>query len=391
MPHEVGVDANGQEIHPDHRLQEMGHVFSRGGYDCVYGGKWHLPSMSLAEGHGFRPICPIDDLHLADRCIEFLRGPHERPFLLVASFDNPHNICEWTYDQPLPWGPVPAPPSLEACPNLPANAAIFPFEPIALRYFQRARHRMLGTDTISDEHWRRLRYAYYRLVEKVDREIGRILDALEQSGLMDETLVVFTSDHGEMMGAHRMRQKWVLFEESVRVPLIVAASDSAAPRTEEPGRTNNALVSNGLDLYPTFCDWAGREAPCGLRGHSLLPFLGIGAGGNAHRDKHHGWQPRDHVVAETYFDDIDVQGRMVRTERYKYIAHSWGHYREQLFDMEQDPVETINLAVESRFAGVLQQHRDLLRAWCVQTSDRFQGHYAHPEVPFMIPGMEYER
>ena len=83
-------------------------------------------------------------------------------------------------------------------------------------------------------------------------------------------------------------------------------------------------------------------------------------------------------------------GRMIRTSRYTYIAYEWGAYREQLFDMVDDPGEMVNLAVSSRHSAELKHHRDLLRAWCEETSDTFYGrHYSHPEVPFMIPGDAY--
>lgn len=374
MPHQVGVDGNGQSINREYGAQEMGHLFAASGYDCAYGGKWHLPTMSMQGDFGFRCISPIDDLNLVDRCVSFLQESREMPFLLVASFDNPHNICEWTYELPLPWGPVTEPPSLDACPNLPSNSAFFPFEPLAMRHFQNTRYKMLGTDTITDDDWRRFRYIYYRLVERVDSQIGRLLDALEENNLADETVVVFTSDHGEMAGAHRMRQKWVLYEESVRVPLIIAG-----PQVKRPGSIDNSLVSNGLDLMPTLCEIGGISAPEECPGQSLIPYV----------DRRR-VEERDHVIAESYYEDIAVQARMVRTRRHKYIVHSWGKHREQLFDLEEDPGETVNLAVESRHAALLQKHRDLLADWCRKTADPFQKHYAHPEVPFMIPGMRYD-
>jgi hypothetical protein len=69
-------------------------VLSAAGYECVYG-KWHVPEIEIPGGHGFRRICGFDDNRLAERCAEFIAGKHERPFFLVASFDNPHNICGW--------------------------------------------------------------------------------------------------------------------------------------------------------------------------------------------------------------------------------------------------------------------------------------------------------
>ena len=102
---------------------------------------------------------------------------------------------------------------------------------------------------------------------------------------------------------------------------------------------------------------------------------------------------RDFVVSETVFRadrSWRIQGRMVRTNRYKYIACSSGRYPEQLFDMQEDPGEMVNMAVQSRHAVLLNEHRKLLYTWCEETGDPFGAHYAHPRVPFLVPGYEFQ-
>ena len=133
------------------------------------------------------------------------------------------------------------------------------------------------------------------------------------------------------------------------------------------------------------CDLAGVSLPAGSAGRSLRPLLdGADTGGDPE------W--RDHLVAETRFRRAACDGRMVRTERFKYVVYSWGAFREQLFDLHSDPGEMVNLAVSSRHSDVLQKHRDLLRAWCARTGDGFSGgHYSHPSTPHMVPGDEYPR
>lgn len=111
-PHELGITNNGQHINEAFREQELGHLLFSAGCECVYGGKWHVPETAIPNGHGFRSICCLDDAALPNRCREFLESPHDRPFFLVASFDNPHNICEWRCQQNLPWGSVGEPPLL---------------------------------------------------------------------------------------------------------------------------------------------------------------------------------------------------------------------------------------------------------------------------------------
>ena len=376
MPHEVGADYNNKPIAAEFRSGEMGNLMAAAGYDCAYGGKWHVPEIEIGEGHGFRKICGFDDWALADRCIDFLRTPRSAPFFLVASFDNPHNICEHSRRQRLPWGPVPHAPVGE-CPNLPANFEVPAYEPSLIKH-ERA---MKPAAELTEDEWRVYRHTYYRLVEKVDADVARIMAALEEAGQGGDTLVIFTSDHGDGMGAHRWNQKWVLYDESTRIPLIVRPPAGCPARVDE-----EHLVSNGLDLLPTICDYAGVQPPADLRGRSLRPLIDGEAGAGVA-----GW--RDHVVAETCFGpDVGAaqQARMVRTARYKYCLYGSGRNREQLFDLERDPGEMVNLAVEARYAGELARHRALLKAWIEETGDRacmtgpHQGHQA------LVPGYENE-
>jgi len=356
MPHELGITGNGHEIDEAFRRQTLGVLLGRAGYDCAYGGKWHVPQAAIPDGeHGFRRICGFNDLALPEACAEFMAARRDGPFFLVASFDNPHNICEWRREQALPWGDLPTPPVVEDCPALPPNFAIAPFEAEAVTLLRNADPRIYPGPGYSNEQWRRYRWAYHCLVEKVDAQIGRVLDALEAAGLADRTLVLLSSDHGDHQGCHHLAQKTIPYEEALRVPLIAAGVGVAA------GRVDRHLVSNGLDLYATVCDAAGVELPEGVRGRSLRPLL---AG-----DEPDDWP--DHLVCESRLGPGHYAARVVCTERYKYVAYDYGAYREQLFDLQRDPGEMVNLAVRSRLGEVLQQHRERLRDWCQQTGDTF--------------------
>lgn len=362
MPHEVGVRWNFEGMTDTARQQGLGHVLSAVGYECVYGGKWHVPELSsIPDGHGFRNICDLNDNQLTERCIEFLKSRHEKPFFLVASFDNPHNIMDWVQQRALPWGDIPDIPVLEKCPNLPANYTISPFEPVVIRMRNRAEPEHSFVLDLTPQDWRRYRFAYYRLVEKVDREIGRILDALRKTGLDENTLVIFSSDHGDLHGAHQLYCKTFFYEEAARVPLLISMKGVG-----KAGRVDAVhLVSNGLDLFPTICDYAEADVPKELEGHSLRPLL---EGRDVLK-----W--RDHLVGETWLKAINCHGRMVRSKCYKYIVYSWGTHREQLFDMENDPGEMVNLAVESRYRDILDEHRHRLWEWCERTGDSFGRNY----------------
>ncbi len=202
---------------------------------------------------------------------------------------------------------------------------------------------------------------YAHLTETVDAEIGIVLAALKESGLEDDTLVVFTSDHGDMDAAHQLAYKSLLYEESVRIPFIMARK-GAIPA----GRVDQKhLVSNGLDLLPTLCDYAGIEPPAGLPGRSLRPL----AEGRDVPD----WRSEVFVESEN--------GRMVRTARYKYCLYDSGERRETLVDLERDPGEMNNLATSPQHRDELNRHRRLLMIWCEQQKDKLGLSYAvRPEA-----------
>ncbi|MHB9131779.1 MAG: sulfatase family protein [Armatimonadota bacterium] len=356
MASALGYRNWGDSIAETYTQQQLGFLVRDAGYDCVYGGKLHAPSND-ATLHGFRPLCGQDDTMLAESCIEYVHDARE-PFLLVASFDNPHNICEWARNQNLPWGNVPAAPT-DTCPLLPANFAIPAYEPQVIRVIQHRDPPVYPMADATPDQWRQYRHAYYRLVEQADRGIERILDALHDQGLDSNTVILFTSDHGDGLGAHQWNQKSILYEECIRVPLVVY--DGRAPLTG--GSVRRELVSH-VDVLPTVCDYAGIPVPTGVTGRSLRPFL----------DGHDTPAWRDEVVVETWpfqGDPTRTLGRMLRTARYKYAVYSWGRYREQLFDLDTDPGEMVNLAVSAKCAPILQEHRERLRRYCAHTGDEF--------------------
>jgi arylsulfatase A-like enzyme len=359
MPHECGVTKNRLGIPEELRSQELGHVMARAGYDCAYGGKWHVPEVPMVEGHGFRIYSDFGDDDLAERCVSFLNEPHEKPFFCVAGFDNPHNICEYGRSQSLPWGNLPSPPPPEECPNLPPNFAIPPFEPEIIRVEQACDFAKNPGLNWTGEDWRRHRWGYNRIVEKGDAAIGRIFDALRETGLEENTLVIITSDHGDGYAAHQWTQKSVMYEEPMRVPMIIAC-----PGGQRGVNDREHLVNTGLDIFPTICDFAGAEVPKGLRGGSLRGLV----------EDQSATLWREALFAETKFDGnrgYATEGRMVRTLRYKYVIYDKGKYREQLFDMQADPGEMVNLAVEARFAEVLADHRQRLLGFFEETNDPF--------------------
>jgi arylsulfatase A-like enzyme len=385
MPGKLGVTGNEAELPVEEVDLELGGLMRRAGYECVQLGKWHVPEIAMPDGaHGFRTLAGFDDNAIVPAARDFFAERASTggadPFFMVASFDNPHNICEWARRQPLPWGEVPDA-LTEECPSLPANFPIPPYEPEVIRKIIEAMPKVYSSGvTDTPDLWRRHRNAYFRLVEKVDRQVGELLDALRDNGLYDDTLVVFVSDHGDGNGAHRWRQKSFLYQEAVRVPFIVKAPHGSGAASA--GRVDDAsLVSAGLDLLPTICDYAGVSVPDRAQGDSLRPFI----------DDAGAVLDREAVFVETSTgadQNTSVQGRLVRTTDYTYIAYSWGENREQLFHPATDPGEMINLAMERRSRRVLERHRAILLEHVRASGDSFATHYSHPGVP-TVPGYAF--
>ncbi len=353
MPSRTGMDVNEKALPDSLRHDTLGQVVADAGYDCAYAGKWHLNTISIPDGEfGFRNIRDNGDPGVAEACVDYLRGRvgDSRPFFLVASFVNPHNICEFARGQKTPYIPTPAAAPGD-CPNLPANFERAPYDAAVLRYEQSRDYSLYPSVDYSPDDWRVYRNAYFRLVEAVDAEIGKIIDEIDRQGLWDRTVVIFTSDHGDGAGAHRWNQKTALYEEVANVPLIVCL-----PKGKAAGKVSSALVNNGIDLMPSVCEWTGASVPAGRRGRSFAEAAALQDEGP------------EYIITETNFKQTaGTAGWMIRTGEYKYVLYDKGLYREQLYDMRGDRLEMVNLAVESAYAPVLEQMRSILRHWLETT------------------------
>jgi arylsulfatase A-like enzyme len=363
-PHETGIQTNTSEkIDPD-KFICMGRIFKESGYDTGFFGKWHMPfRVDKPEEHGFETYIGKKGRYSGVPCSEFLKKDRKHPFLAIASFLNPHNICEWSRGQKLPGGPIGEPLEPSACPPLKPNMEPPEGETDIISHMRKAyqAHRLFPVGNFTNDKWRQYRWAYYRLIEKVDKHIGTLLDALRESKQLENTLVVFLSDHGECCGAHHWNQKTVFYDEAARVPFIISQKGAT------PQGTNNALVQTGIDLIPTLCDFAGIDAPKGLPGRSL----------KAHALNHVLTDDRPYIVVSNKMvqceavDGVMLQpdGRMVRSQRYKYCLYSLGRRRESLVDMQADPGEMVNLATNNRYRTVLLQHRKYLRDFARKNGD----------------------
>ena len=358
MPSENRVNENRLPLPEEFQAESLGRLLKENGYDAAWCGKWHVGKLNEDE-HGFEALGDSGDTDVAGRVISFLRRGHDKPFFVAASYCNPHNICQFARNQPFPDVPTIPKVPVEECPALPANFLPSTFEPEAIRREQAANPSNYPVVGWSQDQWRHYRYAFYRLCEIVDGQIGQILDEVRRLGLEEKTVIVFTADHGDGMGAHQWNQKTVLYDEVAKIPFIVRL-----PGRVGAGSIHPAVVSNGIDFFPTVCDYAGIAVPGKLAGSSIRPILEGKAGK----------LPRAYTVTQTMFGErghgYSTCGWMIRTDDYKYtIYDKWGN-REQLFDTRADPGEMVNLAASASHRQPLDAHRRMLWEWAHRVKDR---------------------
>jgi uncharacterized sulfatase len=195
--------------------------------------------------------------------------------------------------------------------------------------------------------------AYYASVSFMDAQFGIVLAELERLGLAESTVVVFISDHGYHLGEHGLWQKMTVFEESARVPMVVAA-----PGMKAAGKST-ARLAELVDVYPTLADLCGLPAPKELEGTSLRPLLD---------DPERPWKKgaftqvihrrRGGRAAQPGANN--AMGRSVRSERYRYTEWADGESGVELYDHRADPHEWRNLAEDPASAEVVKQMKALL-------------------------------
>lgn len=282
----------------------------------------------------FRKTRPHDDNVLANT-LRFLRedvGRASQPWAIYAGFTAPHYpfIAGAKYAAMYPPESMPLPDV--PIDYLERRHAIFE----QLANFQRV------STPIAAARIRRARAAYFGMITELDRMIGLVLDELEKTGQMERTLIVYTSDHGEMLGDHGLWFKNALLENAARVPLILAGA--GLPR----GKMVDTPVMHA-DMVATMLDMAGAPRDPKLRGHSLVPLARGQAGGRP-----------GIAYSESHSEGNCTGSFMIRKERWKYI-YATG-YDPILFDLRSDPGEQRNLAGNAETAAIQRElHAELLR------------------------------
>lgn len=325
----------------------------RAGYQTGFVGKWgvRFAKNVLKGAIDYRrtpgqPYLKKGRPHLtsiiADRAIEFIaQQSQQQPFCLTVSFHAPH-AQDGHKDQFLP------PPELAKLyedvevPVPPYADEGFAALPTFLKTSM-GRIRWKWRFDNRDKQVRRTK-DYWRMITGVDRGLARIVAALQKHELDDNTVIVFTSDNGYFLGERGLAGKWLIYEESIRVPLIVVDPRASSDRR---GTTDNRMVLN-TDIAPTMLELAGVTIPDGYDGKSLVPLL---AG------KPTEW--RTEFLYEHRFDNKHIpKSQGVRGERWVYARFDEQEpVYEQLFDLKTDPQQLHNLAGDSKYKSILADQR----------------------------------
>lgn len=284
------------------------------------------------------------------RALEFIRAQGDRPWCLHLSYIKPH----WPYVAPRPYhelyGPEDVPPAVRHERERAAH-------PVLASYMQHEESRAFARDEVR----RTVIPTYMGLVKQIDDHVGRVTACLAETGRSDDTLIVFTSDHGDYLGDHFLGEKELFHDASARVPLIVCDPDPLADASR--GRVRDELAE-GIDVVPTLLDAFGLPIPEHLlEGRSLLPFT-RGPAPAAWREiavSELDYAFRSDTVARLNRSVRSCRAVMLRDERWKYV-HFDG-FGPQLFDLRDDPEELADRGEDPALAGVRARFHDRLFEW----------------------------
>jgi N-acetylglucosamine-6-sulfatase len=360
-PHSHGIIDNTNRSAQSYELKTFPRVLHDAGYETAFIGKWHMgndpkprPGFDYwvgmpGQGESVDPDL-FEDGHLAkvhgyvtdiftERAVSFLRRPRARPFLLYLPHKAIHpNVTQrddGSLSDPTAETFIPA----RRHERLYADAKIprrpnaddtLDGKPALTRRLEGVPPLGPGTGS-SDEAI----LGRQRMLAAVDEGVGQIFQALEQTGQLDDTVFVFTSDEGYFYGEHHLSvERRLAYEESIRIPLLIRY-----PRLIRAGSTLDEIVLN-IDLAPTVLELAGTPATEAVHGRSIVPLLRGEAG-----------QWRSSFLVEYYSDTVFARMRnmgytAVRRQRYKYIRYAELQGMDELYDLEADPYELKNIFAE---------------------------------------------
>jgi len=354
--HDIRRNGNGPRFNGKHNYEEtnISAQLKKAGYHTAFGGKTHLPKQLYPDVLGFEVVSTGRKMDLSEDAVEFIKRKHDKPYYLVLSYINPHDICYFfrtdlgkkhalVEELRAKAEAIPDFYESEQCPPVLPNFEPQPDEPEA--YQAKRQITLDNKKNITEDDWRLSRWMYARMTEIVDAEIQVVLDVLKETGQEENTVVIFSSDHGDNEGAYRFHGKGTFNEQSIRIPFIVMDKGG----NQKAGLVDDThLIVNGLDLLPTVLDYAGVPNAHGdPRGQSVRPLV---------EGKEIPWR-----------EDVGVEselGRMVMNDRFKYIEYDIDRNIEvRLRDMKKDPNEKTHFTGDPEYAPDLAKMKEVFDRW----------------------------
>jgi len=269
------------------------------------------------------------DGQIAKKAIDFIKSEHEKPFFLAVGFHKPHDpfIAPKKYFDLYP---------LESCdpPILPED-----WSPV---YKHSLPGETVTFNKFTDQERREFLRSYYACSSFMDAQVGKVLNALKESGQMDNTLIFFLGDHGYHLGEHNWWNKVTIYEKGTNAPFIIAGSGV------DPNGVRSKAMFEFIDIYPTLAEYAGLDnIPEYLEGESFAAVL---------KDPSLSFKTEVRAVVRRG----KMLGRTVKNQAWRYIEWGDGEQGRELYDQEQDPMEYSNLAEDPGYADVIAEMHDLL-------------------------------
>jgi arylsulfatase A-like enzyme len=296
--------------------------------------------------------------YMTRRAMDFMTQAGEEPWCLHLSYIKPH----WPYIAPAPYNDMYGP--SHVLPVVRSQAERADPHPVFSAFMQQRPSQAFSRDEVREA----VIPVYMGLIKQIDDQLGRLFAFMNGRGLFENTLIVFTSDHGDYLGDHWMGEKDLFHEPSVKVPLIVYDPSAEADRAR--GTVCDALVE-AIDLAPTFLDALGSD-PVGqshrLEGRSLVPFLHGRVPGSWRSFAISEYDYALPVGAKLGVEPRDARLFMVADKRWKYV-HAIG-FRPMLYDLETDPNEFRDLGADPAFEPVRQRFGAALAQWGLRLSQR---------------------
>lgn len=306
--------------------------------------EWRLPSDSHSDNF------------VADRACWWIEtAPKAEPLFLEIGFPGPHPPYDPTPDYLSKYLTKKLPIAEVTEKDLDGQPA--PFHVLRQHNVEIDHDSVVHQLAPSDEHRHRQRAHYLSNVTMIDDAVGKIVDALDKKGYLDDCIIVFTSDHGDCLGDHGHSQKWTMYEQITRVPMILWAPGKV------PANQKSEALIQAMDIVPWLLTQAQAKLPEGMEAVSIEPVF---------RDSL--WPGREAVFCEQGRDNIltDVQFMtMVRTKRWK-LVHFLNETFGQLFDLENDPMENNNLWTSQNHSTVRQELMDKLLHWRMESQIKTQ-------------------